>query len=68
VFKVSNKLPELHPLWSWFKRFAKVNGISLTHKDDWEPWWDCFLTGARANREYEIGQHGPQKDDLNEQG
>ena len=28
-----------------FNRYALENGISLDNKDDWGPWWDCWLNG-----------------------
>lgn len=42
--------PTTHEHWPGFVRWAKVNGVSLEHKDDWEAWWDCYLTGAANQR------------------
>jgi hypothetical protein len=33
-------------LFDAFKVYADRNGIGLQYKDDWSPWWDCFLAGA----------------------
>ncbi len=45
-----------HPLWPWFVKYVEHNGISLVAEEDWKDWWQCFLDGAAASREYEIEQ------------
>jgi len=45
-----------HVLWPRFVIFADENNISLSNKVDWEAWWDCFLAGAQASRQYEHSQ------------
>lgn len=37
-----------HRLWYDFARFARSKNVSLAHRDDWLPWWEFSLAGARA--------------------
>jgi hypothetical protein len=32
-------------LWGMFEIWAKDNDINLDNKDDWEPWWLCYVAG-----------------------
>lgn len=38
-------------LWQAFLKFAEESGVSLDHKDDWLPWWQCYSSGAVAMME-----------------
>ena len=39
-----------HALWDYFIDWVDEEGeINLEHKEDWFPWWQCFLTGAIAH-------------------
>jgi len=40
--------PRRHYLWPEFERFARVNGIDLEYREDWQAWWECFIAGAVA--------------------
>jgi len=34
--------------WGDFKDYCDDVGISLEHKDDWEPWWDVWCAAIRS--------------------
>jgi len=38
------KKPENSEFYGWksFVRWANKNGVQLEHKEDWEPWWNCW--------------------------
>lgn len=38
---------KLSKSWPAFEKFAQGAGISLDERDDWLPWWDCFIAGSR---------------------
>lgn len=40
--------PTHHPLWTPFTEWAVENGVSREYKEDWNIWWECFLSGAQA--------------------
>ena len=39
-----------HPVWDAFELWADEHAVGSEHKEDWLPWWECFLAG------YEIGE------------
>jgi len=38
--------------WDEFKDWAEDTSISLEHKDDWEPWWLCWISAIAAKGDY----------------
>ena len=28
-----------------FQEWARENGVDMTHKEDWLPWWECWCSG-----------------------
>ncbi len=35
--------------WDQFSDWCEDNGVDVEgHKDDWEPWWDCWSTAVVA--------------------
>lgn len=34
--------------WDEFRDYCKEDGISLEHKDDWEPWWNIWVAAIKS--------------------
>lgn len=34
--------------WDEFRDYCEDNGISLEHREDWEPWWTCWKAAIDA--------------------
>ena len=36
-----------------FMNYSNTEGISLVHRDDWIPWYDCWLHGYKTAKKEE---------------
>ena len=44
-----DKLSDIELCWDQFSDWCEDNGVDVEgHKDDWEPWWDCWSTAVVA--------------------
>ncbi len=39
--------PKEHAYWNVFWAWAEENGCDSEHKEDWLPWWECFVAGVQ---------------------
>lgn len=37
--------------WDEFVEWCSGNGVSLDHKEDWEPWFECWTAAINAKIE-----------------
>lgn len=38
-------------LWNDFEVWADLNGVSLEHEIDWEPWWECWKSAIECKNQ-----------------
>lgn len=40
--------------WDEFVDWANDNGIGMEHKEDWEPWFECWCAAIEAKEQYDV--------------